>query len=162
MIGLFVGWFVFWFLVYLFFAILVGVYASKKGRSQIGWIFLSVIITPMVALIILLIVGPPSKLLKKCPTCAEEVKVEAVVCRFCNYKFTREEQLDIAKDKDFFGKKQGSALAGVICTVFSLVLICHSSVNVGPGTEAVAVVALLLGIYGIVNLIRSATKNWMR
>ncbi len=27
--------------------------------------------------------------LKKCPKCAEEVKAEAVVCRFCNYEFPK-------------------------------------------------------------------------
>jgi hypothetical protein len=36
---------------------------------------------------LLVIAGPPQKFLKKCPKCAEEVKVEAVVCRFCNYEF---------------------------------------------------------------------------
>lgn len=70
--------------------------------------------------------------------------------------------MGMAKDKDFFGKKQGSALSGVICTVFSLVLIAHLSINVRPHNFVAEVVALLLGTYGIVNLIRSATKHWMR
>ncbi len=30
---------------------------------------------------------------KQCPQCAEQVKREAKVCRFCNYKFTEEEEV---------------------------------------------------------------------
>jgi hypothetical protein len=52
----------------------------------------------------LLVIGPPPSTLKRCPKCAEEVKVEAVVCRFCGYEFPQPaplsiEELRAKKDK---------------------------------------------------------------
>ncbi len=78
--------FIFWIL----FSILVGVFASSKKRSGVGWFFLSLILSPLIAFLIVLIAGPASGSVKKCPKCAEEVKVEAQVCRFCNYEFPKE------------------------------------------------------------------------
>jgi hypothetical protein len=78
------GWFIFW----LFCSILVAAFASSKKRTGLGWFFLSLLISPLIAFIIVLVLGPPRSTLKKCPNCAEEVKVEARVCRFCGYKFT--------------------------------------------------------------------------
>lgn len=74
---------IFW----LFLSILVGVFASSKGRSGIGWFFLSLIISPLIGFIIVLVAGPPTGSQKKCPKCAEMVKTEAIICRFCQYEF---------------------------------------------------------------------------
>lgn len=41
----------------------------------------------MLAFIILLVASPGASSLKKCPRCAEYVKVDALVCRFCNFEF---------------------------------------------------------------------------
>jgi hypothetical protein len=79
--------FIFW----VFLSILVGAYGSSKKRSGIGWFFLSLIISPLIAFIIIAVSGPSSGSLKKCPECGEEVKVEALVCRFCGFKFDKSE-----------------------------------------------------------------------
>ena len=81
--------FVFW----IFLSILVGAYASSKKRSGIGWFFLSLIISPLISFIIVLVAGSPQGTLKKCPKCAEEVKVEAQVCRFCGFEFPQKEMV---------------------------------------------------------------------
>jgi len=70
-------------------SILVAVYASSKKRSGFGWFLLSVAISPIITFIILLVSGAPSSTLKKCPKCAEEIKIEAQVCRFCNFEFSK-------------------------------------------------------------------------
>ena len=76
-----------WFLPWIFLSILVGVFAFSRQRNGLGWFFLSVVISPLIAFIIILVLGPAASTLKKCPKCAEQVKKEAVVCRFCGYNF---------------------------------------------------------------------------
>ena len=92
--------FIFWFLC----SILVGAFASSKKRSGVGWFFISLVISPLIAFIILLVIGYSPSTLKKCPKCAEEVKAEALVCRFCGYEFPQPpplsiEELRAKKDK---------------------------------------------------------------
>ena len=70
-------------------SLIVAVVANGKGRSGVGFFFLSLITSPIIALIILLVVGEgPGPLAanssaRKCPYCAELVKKEAIVCKHC-------------------------------------------------------------------------------
>ena len=75
-----------WILTWIVLSILVGVYASSKGRSGIGFFFLSIILSPLIGFIIALIVQPKERQgsqLRKCPFCAEDIKSEAIVCKHC-------------------------------------------------------------------------------
>ena len=74
-----------WFL----FAIFVGVYASSYcERTGFGWFLLGLFISPLLAFIILLAIGKNKDAFKKCPQCAETIKSEAKICKFCHSEQT--------------------------------------------------------------------------
>lgn len=81
------------FLGWVIFSILVGVYAGNKGRSGVGFFFLSLLLSPLIGFIVAAVSSTNQNSvversdLKKCPACAEYVQREAQVCRFCRYQF---------------------------------------------------------------------------
>jgi hypothetical protein len=87
---------IFW----LILSVVIGVVASNRGRSGIGWFFLSMLISPVLALLFLIAcrdlrmeaqfqkASPQiNDATKVCPRCAETIKQAAKVCRFCGVEF---------------------------------------------------------------------------
>lgn len=96
------------FLIWLVFAVLVGVLANSRGRSGFGFFLLSVLLSPLIGLIIVLVIKNLSNVAiaaeqaviqqavsaethVKCPDCAEFVRKEAKVCKHCGAKLVPQE-----------------------------------------------------------------------
>ena len=80
---------IFWLVV----SLIVGLFASSNGRSGLGYFLLSIIISPLLAGIIVLIVGKnPIEIQTqsliagekiKCHYCKKAIKSESKVCEHC-------------------------------------------------------------------------------
>jgi len=72
-------------------SILIGKAAARKGRSFAAFFWLSVVLSPIIIGLVIAAMKPLETTevgnTKKCPACAEMVKTEAVVCRFCGHNF---------------------------------------------------------------------------
>ena len=73
--------FIFWIL----FSFAVILLANRFDRSGVGWFLISLVVSPLIAAIFLVIIGHAGK---KCPSCAETVKKEATICRHCGYELS--------------------------------------------------------------------------
>lgn len=87
--------FIFW----IFFSIIVGWIASTKYRSGIGFFLLSILISPLLSLIIVLILPKNEEgilfagEMEKCPFCKELVKIDALKCKHCGNNLSVDSEL---------------------------------------------------------------------
>ena len=83
-------------LFWLGFSLVVGVLASNRGRTGIGWFFLSLVISPLIAGLLVLASdnlktrreAPSYQTHAPCPKCAEPVLREAIKCKHCGSDIT--------------------------------------------------------------------------
>ena len=71
-----------WLIFVVVLCLLVGKYASRRGLSATRYFLLSVLLSPVIGFLLVLVFAP-SDPTRKCPHCAESVKRDAKVCRHC-------------------------------------------------------------------------------
>jgi hypothetical protein len=98
--------------------------ARKRGMNEIGW-FIGVFLALIVFLPLYLIVRKPllSRVIeqeqlqsgdaRKCPFCAELIKTEALVCRFCGREL--EDTVGIARNPRLVGRLESSLFVCSTC-----------------------------------------------
>lgn len=125
-------------LLWLVLAVVVGIVAGARGRNGFGYFLLSIVLSPLIGLI--LAIALPNRLpqierqrelalSKKCPHCAEMVKLEAKVCRFCGHELQPSPELQLQE------KPQPRGLSIVGSMVIALVALAVLAMLVGGSSR---------------------------
>ena len=100
------------FFIFLWILLAIGaaVVAKRNGRSYIKYLLISIFLSPLAGFLILLILGKneegivkskiQTKEYKICPFCAELIKYDAIVCRYCGGEIVRNPVIEEEDEND--------------------------------------------------------------
>ena len=74
-------------IIWVMLVMLVARWAETWDRSALAWTLISLFLSPLIGAFALLLAGRNREAYKRCPACAELIKNEARVCRFCHHDF---------------------------------------------------------------------------
>ena len=115
-------------------SVVVGIMASKRNRSVVGWVLLSLIISSVIVMVILACIGDIYNLheqysseysrlnnridsleeknvsTKKCQCCANQINKESVFCQFCGANVGELEEEERIRKRKILEEKGFSAI----------------------------------------------------
>src|SRR6266404_6211233 len=106
-------------IVWLALAIATAFAANARGRNPFGWLFLALIISPVLALI-LLVAFPPRRAgpSKQCKFCRSEVHRDATICPHCRQDITpTEAEIGEENAKARYDRRQSWIAFGIMAAV---------------------------------------------
>lgn len=106
-----------WVIIPIIIGLIPAYIASTKGRSFGGWYLYGVLLFAIALIHSLCIKGAKTK---NCPECVSKVDEEALVCKYCKYKFTKEDfkALSIKREKE----SKDNNTTYVILTIIGVVI----------------------------------------
>ena len=111
--------------VWIVLAIATGFAAKSRGRDGVGWFLLAILISPVLALILL--IAFPSRFVgrsKICHFCQSQVAEEALVCPHCHRDIDTPEGIQAGRaERERYLTKRALVIAGVIAAVLFLPLL---------------------------------------
>jgi hypothetical protein len=87
--GIFVAWIVFCFVA--------GIVAASRDRNPVGWFFVALVFSPLVAIVLLLCLGTSGL---TCPACRETVKHGASICKHCRTPLEQNAAAEASEARD--------------------------------------------------------------
>lgn len=97
------------FAVWIIGSVLAGWFADTRGRCGPCYAVLALVLSPLVAFLILFVVGPNEEKMeerkledsgtKRCPYCAELVKEAAIVCKHCGRDLAATKEAQITEEQ---------------------------------------------------------------
>ena len=105
--------------IWIALSFIAGVIAANKGRSAVGFFALSFFLSPLIGILAAAVAAPKGEKLdeekiasgesRKCPYCAELVKRDAKVCRYCHADLAEADRQERLKAAELRMSKEESA-----------------------------------------------------
>lgn len=99
-----------WGLLWFALAVGIGALAAQRERSGLGWFVLALLISPVLAGLLLLLLGSGAAT-KRCPACRELVRADAVRCKHCGEDLTTVAARQAGYDAEYGRKNTRAAVA---------------------------------------------------